>query len=145
MRGFFTTVKYVMQYSLYTTVDITHTGQYRDEPGKEADRWKEQNFQTVLQVLGMRANVIYSRPPSFMKISGKVVGFNTSKIIHAWYFEFSTERDYLYETNNDPVGYLKEDFNNVPYISGLDESMDQNYDVFVTDGPARNIVFHGKQ
>lgn len=134
-----------MRYELYTTVDITNTGQYRNVPGKEADRWKEQNFQTVLQVLGIRANVTFSSPPRLMEVAGKVVGFNTSKIIHVWYFEFETERDFLYETNADPVGYLKEDFSAVPYISGLDESMDQNYDIFVTDGPVTNIVFFQKQ
>jgi hypothetical protein len=72
------------------------------------------------------------------------VGFNTSSIIHVWYFEFYTERDHLFELNGNPVGHLIEDFDAVPFISGLDESMDQNYAVFVTDGPARNIVFHQK-
>jgi hypothetical protein len=37
-----------------------------------------------------------------------------------------------------------EAFDTIPYISGLDESMEQNYDVFVTEGPARNIVFQQK-
>ena len=62
-----------MEYKLYTLVDITQTGQYRNEHGKEADRWKEQNFQTVLQILGIRANIGYATaaleglggPPSY--------------------------------------------------------------------------------
>ena len=134
-----------MQYYLYTTVDITNTGQYRSESGKEAVRWKEQNFQTLLQTLGIRANIESYTKPVLKEIAGTVVGFKTSSIIHVWYFEFSTEREFLYESENDPVGYLKEDFNMVPYISGLDESMEQNYDVFVTSGPATNIVFFQKQ
>ena len=138
-------VKYTMQYYLYTTVDITHTGQYRTEAGKEELRWKEQNFQTVIQVLGIRANISFNSPPRLMQIAGNVIGFKTNKIINVWYFEFETERDFLYEVDNDPVGYLKQDFEAVPYISGLAESMDQNYDIFVTDGPARNIIFQVKQ
>ena len=127
-----------MRYVLYTTVDITNTGQYRAEPGKEIERWKEQNFQTVLQTLGMRANIRFDEKPQMFEVAGKVLGFNTSNIIKVWSFNFDTEREYPL------LDYLKEDFDGVPFISGLDESMEQNYDVFVTDGPAKNIVFYQK-
>lgn len=130
-----------MEYMLYTTVDITNTGQYRTELGKEVDRWKEQNFQTVLQTLGMRANVSFNKSPKVIEISGNVFGFNTTNIIRVWQFEFYTERENFFQSDNNPIGYLIEDFDGVPYISGLDESMEQNYDVFVTDGPSRNIIF----
>jgi hypothetical protein len=125
-------------------VDITHTGQHRNEPGKETDRWKEQNFQTVLQILGMRANVHYSTSPIVTELKGKLIGFDTDEIIRVWRFDFSTEREHLYENNNDPVGYLKEDFYLVPYINGLDESMTQNYAVFNTADVGKNIVFYKK-
>lgn len=133
-----------MEYSLYTTVDISNTGQYRAESGKEQARWKEQNFQTVIQTLGIRANITQCSKPEFKEIAGNIVGFNTSNIIHVWYFEFHTERDYLFELDGNPIGHLIDDFDGVPFISGLDESMEQNYNVFVTNGPARNIVFHQK-
>jgi hypothetical protein len=134
-----------MEYKLYTLVDITQTGQYRNEHGKEADRWKEQNFQTVLQILGIRANISYANSPSVTTVKGRLVGFDTDEIIKVWRFDFSTERDFLYENNNDPVGFLKEDFHLVPYIAGLDELMEQNYAVFNTADPGANIVFHQKQ
>ncbi len=133
-----------MEYKLYTTVDITNTGQYRSEPGRETERWKEQNFQTVLQTLGMRANVSYKQPPLMTEISGHIFGFNTNKIIHVWQFDFYTERENFFDKDGDPIGYLLEDFDGVPYISGLDESMEQNYNVFVTEGIARNIIFAKK-
>lgn len=133
-----------MQYKLYTTVDITSTGQYRSEPGKEHLKWKEQNFQTVLQTLGIRANVAYYQKPTVTELKGSLVGLETDEIVRVWRFDFNTEREHLFELNNNPIGYLLEDFNGVPYISGLDEVMKQNYDVFVTDGPARNIVFFKK-
>ena len=128
-------VKYVMRYTLYTTVDITNTGQYRSEPGKEVDRWKEQNFQTVLQTLGMRANIVFDKKPHVMNIAGSILGFNTTNIIKVWSFTFNTERDYPL------LEFLTDDFDGVPYISGLDECMEQNYDVFVTEGTVRNIIF----
>ncbi len=133
-----------MDYTLYTTVDITNTGQYRTEPGKEQLRWKEQNFQTVLQTLGIRANISFYRKPMMVEVKGSIVGFQTVEIIRVWRFEFSTERDNLFENNDNPIGYLIDDFDMVPYISGLAESMEQNYDVFVTEGPARNIIFQQK-
>lgn len=138
------TVKYCMDYKLYTLVDITHTGQYRNEIGKEDLRWKEQNFRTVLQTIGMRGNITFSQPPAVTEVRGNVVGFDTDEIIRVWRFDFSTERDFLFEKNEDPVGLLKEDFNLVPYISGLDELLEQNYAVFSTAGPTPNIVFRKK-
>jgi hypothetical protein len=133
-----------MDYKLYTTVDITRTRQYRSEPGKEDLRWKEQNFQSVIQTLGLRANIQYDRGPEVTEVRGSVVGFKTDKIIRVWRFDFSTERDFLYENEGDPVGYLKDDFEMVPFISGLDECMQQNFDIFVTYGDSPNIVFTQK-
>jgi hypothetical protein len=134
-----------MNYKLYTLVDITHTGQYRNEPGKEQARWKEQNFNTVLQILGMRANISFVSNPEVLEVKGSLVGFDTDKIIRVWRFDFSTERDHLFEVDSDPVGYLLEDFDLVPYISGLDELMEQNHAVFSTEGSSRNVVFFKKQ
>lgn len=133
-----------MEYKLYTLVDITHTGQHRDEAGKENLRWKEQNFQTVLQALGMRANIAFNQSPAVTEVKGRLVGFDTDEIIRVWRFDFYTERDFLYELDGDPVGYLKQDFHLVPYIAGLDEAMDQKYAVFNVTDPGCNIIFHVK-
>ena len=134
-----------MDYKFYTLVDITHTGQYRNEPGKENQRWREQNFNTVLQTLGIRTNVSFNQKPEVFEVGGRTVGFDTDEVIRVWRFDFSTERDdILYEVDGDPVGYLKQDFHLVPYIAGLDELMEQNYAVFNTSNPGANIVFHRK-
>jgi len=145
MRGFFTTVKYTMRYKLYTLVDITHTGQHRPELGKEASRWKEQNYQTVIQTLGIRANISSYSKPEMLEIGGRSVGFDTDEILRVWRFDFETERDNLFEKDGDPVRLLKEDFHLVPYINGLSEVMDQHYAVFNTANPGANIVFYKKQ
>jgi len=133
-----------MEYKLYTLVDITHTGQHRTEPGKESLRWKEQNFQTVIQTLGIRSNILYSSSPIASEVAGKLIGFDTDKIIRVWRFDFSTDREHVYESNGDPVGALIEDFTLVPYIAGLDERMEQRYAVFNTEDPGKNIAFFAK-
>lgn len=133
-----------MEYKLYTLVDITHTGQHRHEYGKDTLLWKEQNFNTVMQTLGIRANVSYKHSPSVIEVKGRLVGFDTDDIIRVWRFDFSTEREFLYESDGNPVGHLIEDFMLVPYIAGLDEAMEQKYAVFNTSDPGKNIVFHYK-
>ena len=133
-----------MEYKLYTLVDITHTGQHRTEPGKETLRWKEQNFQTVIQTLGIRSNISYTNTPIASEVDGRLVGFNTDKIIRVWRFDFSTDREHVYELNDNPVGALIEDFTLVPYISGLDEAMTQKYAVFNPEDPGKNIAFFKK-
>jgi len=133
-----------MEYKLYTLVDITHTKQHRAEVGKENLRWKEQNFQTVLQTLGIRANVVYDTEPGVSEVRGRVVGFDTDEILRVWRFDFSTEREFVYELNGNPIGALIEDFTLVPYVSGLDESMTQKYAVFNPEDPGKNITFFQK-
>lgn len=134
-----------MQYKLYTTVDITNTGQYRNEPNKENARWKEQNFQTILQTISMRSNISYYSKPTTIDVKGVVVGIPTEEIVRVWRFDFETERDNAFDVDKDPVGLLKKDFNLVPYINNLDEDLTQNYSVFVTEDDSRNIVFYKKQ
>jgi hypothetical protein len=134
-----------MDYKLYTLVDITHTGQYRIEPNKEQERYKEQNFNTVLQTLGLRSNISYRFNPQLLEVGGRLVGFDTDKIIRVWRFDWSVEHTDLYYDGADPLGFLKQDFHLVPYISGLSEAMEQRHAVFNTADPGANIVFHVKQ
>ena len=133
-----------MEYKLYTLVDITHTGQTRHEVGKEAKRNKEQNFNTVLQTLGIRANIAYTTSPVATEVKGRLAGFDTDEIIRVWRFDFTTERDFLFEKDTNPVGHLIDDFHLVPYIAGLDEAMEQQYAVFNTADPGKNISFFVK-
>ena len=137
-------LKYVMEYKLYTLVDITHTGQYRNEPGRQKERWQEQNFNTVIQTLGIRSNVFYTTNPAMIQVAGRLVGFDTDDIIRVWRFDFFTEREHVYEKDDDPIGFLKDDFMLVPYINGLNEDMTQKYSVFNTEDPGSNITFFRK-
>jgi hypothetical protein len=130
-----------MNYKLLTTVDITHTRQHRNEPGKEHDYWREQNFNSLIQTLGLRTHISYDYDPDMIIIKGFHMGFNTGKRISIWRFDFATPTNNTYEKDDDPVGFLLDDFEMVPFISGLDESMEQNFDVFVTHGENKNIIF----
>ena len=131
-------------FSGYTLVDITNTDQYKSTI-REQLRWKEQNFNTILQTLGIRANLSFISNPLMTEVKGSLVGFDTKEIIRVWRFDFETDQEDLFKKDDDSVGFLKDDFNLVPYIKGLDELMEQSYAVFVTEDPGKNIVFHKKQ
>ena len=131
-----------MEYKLYTLVDITHTQQYRPAAGML--HWQEQNFNTVLQTLGIRSNVIYRHSPSVIEVKGNLVGFDTEAVLRVWRFDFATEQEGVYEKGRDPVGLLKEDFMLIPYIAGLNEAMEQKYAVFNPETPGNNISFFKK-
>lgn len=126
-----------MRFKLYTTVDITHSNNRE----RSIANWQDQNFATVLQTIGLRANISYSHGPDLIVIKGRLLGFNTDEIINVWRFDFNSYHDDCFADGNDPVGLLKRDFELVPFISGLGESIEQNYDVFVADGDNPNIIF----
>lgn len=132
-----------MNYKLYTLVDITNTGQYRHEHGKEMLWQQEQNFNTVLHTLGLRSNIFYNTGPQMFEVKGSLVGFNTNEVLRVWRFDWSTENDY-YSIEDNSLGFLLEDFHLVPYIGNLRESMTQTHRVFNTQDPGKNIVFHLK-
>lgn len=134
-----------MRYKLFTLVDITHTGQHQNDPSTQHARYKEQNFNTVLQTLGLRSNIYYTNDPIMLEVMGRAVGFATDDILKVWRFDWSVEADLLYKVDGDPVAHLKTDFHLVPYINGLGESMEQHYAVFNTALPGNNIVFQKKQ
>jgi len=133
-----------MKYKLYTFVDITNTGKHKPRPGQDMQRWKEQNFQTVLQTLGIRSNITWDSAPVTVEMSGALAGFDTDNIVRLWRFDFYTERDDLWLKDQDQCELLREDFELVPYISGLDELLKQSYAVFIPFGPNRNITFFVK-
>ena len=133
-----------MNYKLYTLVDITSTGHYRQEPGNEMLWKKEQNFNTILHTLGLRSNIFYDIKPQMLEVGGRAVGFDTDEILRVWRFDWYTEND-IYRVNDDPIAFLKEDFHLVPYIGGLDETMTQKHTVFNVMDPGKNIVFYVKQ
>jgi len=133
-----------MNYKLYTLVDITNTGHYRQEQGNEALWKKEQNFNTVLHTLGLRSNIFYDVKPQILEVGGRAVGFDTDEILRVWRFDWSTEHD-IYRVEDDPIAFLKQDFHLVPYIGGLDETMEQTHKVFNVVDPGKNIVFYVKQ
>lgn len=124
-----------MIYCLYTLVDITATGQYRGSQSLE--KKQQQNFDTVLQTIGLSGNIYYVNPPK--KIPATIFGNEQQT---CWYFEWQMEIEELFTRDNDPIAILKENFDYVPFIAGLTETVSLDIAFFKL---GRNIIFDFKK
>lgn len=136
-------------FKLITLIDITETNQYRKEIGKELLRDQQQNFQMLLQTIGLRVNPLYDVPPipSIIDINPKPHGLRSYSQSHTavnfgksysgkhkiWTFNFNIEyNDGLTDSNGDPVGLLVDDLHLVPFIPNLTETFKYQFSVFDT-------------
>lgn len=75
-------------YTLFTKLDITHTGDYNDDTQKD--------FESVVQVIGLRAMpIIMNRPVELSGVGSNVLeNFGAPTITGAgWIFKFAFERE----------------------------------------------------
>jgi hypothetical protein len=130
-----------MEYVLHTLVDITATGKYRSDQADPLLRHQQQNFDTVTQTIGMRANLIFDRKPELAETTGSHYGLPTDELVKVWTFRWSTEQQDIFNKDGDPTGLLKQDFQYVTYIQGLTESKQFSKPIFITVGSETNIIF----
>jgi hypothetical protein len=113
-----------MNFRLQTLIDITETGTRRQSQDKFAYK-QEANFQTVLQTIGMRVNLDYENSPSFEQLTVKK---NTFDFIVNYEGALTLEM-------------LKNDFDLIPIITGLTETVQPDKALFRTAGKDKNIIF----
>jgi hypothetical protein len=125
-----------MRFKLLTLIDITRTDARRgDDP---RDQRQQQNYLTALQTISLRSNPVINTYPTVEEQSIIGLGFGdafngTQKV---WKLNFS------FESESHALDFLKDDFDLVPVITDLDESIDPNTKAFLTNGNVeRNIVF----
>ena len=99
---------------------------------------QEANFQTVLQTIGMRVNLDYENSPSFEQLTLKKNTFSDKYIgkQNVWSFDFEVE----FEGAMD-LAMLTKDFDLIPIIIGLDETITTDKALFRTKGKDKNISF----
>jgi hypothetical protein len=125
-----------MQFVVQTLIDITETGARRGEDAFEIKQ--QQNFLTLTQTIGLRINPYYETSPIVSETNIDNLGFGKDyKGKHRmWTFYFDTE----YEEGLT-VEMLKDDFDIVPVITGLSESI-VNGDAFISKNEqSTNILF----
>ena len=134
-------------YQVYTLIDITKTGVTTYSKEKEKQRNQQRNWETVMQILGLRAQLLDVKYLGSTQVDVKDYSFGANyNGVHAmWQFEFTIEHADLYTIANDRYGALKNDFRIAPIILGLDETAKPSAGMFYPSGVEKNIYFINKK
>jgi hypothetical protein len=127
----------------YTLVDVTKTDVTKYTPELERMRNKQRNWETVIQVLGLRSQIMGIRQLKTETVDLLRYQFGDSYTgkHRIWTFEFEVEFENLYLQDHDPYSTLKNDFAHTPILLGLDETAQPPVSIFYTDGASKNIYF----
>ena len=125
---------------VYTLIDITETKRHRNNSNDKLSVNQQANFMTFVQTLMLGTNFYFESPQQEIMSEAqlKQLGFGSEyKGKHnVWYLDLQVDEAHTFP---DPKALL-ENFNLVPVISGLNETIDINNNVFRTQGKIKNIV-----
>ena len=123
-----------MQFELYTLIDITRTDARRGEDPVLYK--KQQNYLTAMNTIGLRANPTINKYPQIVT-DHPTFGTAYKSNNTVWKLSFDIE----YEDATS-VELMQTDFNLIPVITGLDETVELQHQAFLTqDKQLFNIVF----
>jgi hypothetical protein len=111
-------------YRVFTLFDITATGVIRHPKPTDHNyqsqllkRNQQRNWETIQQVLAMRAQIYVEQPPQMLKTC-KQFPRKIFKNTQAWSFQFAVEHIEIY---GDNLQLLFDDCHGIPIILGLTE------------------------
>ena len=118
------------KFRLTTLVDITETGARRGEDPLAYRQ--QQNFLTVLQTKGLRTNIEYTSGPKVITAvpKEKSLGIDYKGEQTIWQFEFTSPAP-----DSLTLDMLNNDFNLIPIITDLAETVKFKNSVFITQKP----------
>ena len=142
-------------YCVQTLVDITENGPLNrtfpfkgksgnlihDKSSLHIAKNQEQNFNTLVQTLQLRANITWESHPLESDVIVNNTNFGTAyEGKHkSWAFVFFTEQDDIYGDANSPGGTLENDLDLVPIINFCKETATFPINAFITqDDKTRN-------
>jgi hypothetical protein len=127
----------------YTLVDITKTDVTQYTPERAKMRNKHRNWETVVQILSLRAQILNVR--QFKTVKADLAHFEFGSEYQGqhrvWSFEFTVEFENLYAVDSHEYNVLEDDFAQTPIILELDETVKLPSPLFYTAGPNKNIYF----
>lgn len=120
-----------MRIRCITLYDVTKTGvssrrKLLDHlPSDERLRKQQSNFETLLQIIGLRCQPEDITTPTIIEVAKKLWGseYPISNKIAAWQFEFTVDNDAIYHQDDDKLYHLRNDCAGVPMIVQLDEAV----------------------
>lgn len=126
----------------YTLVDITPTGVVRSDVEHDQERNQQRNWETVLQCIGIRAQPLET---SWRVDEVELVDYDFGELYSGkhkvWSFAFTVDHAGAFGNHEDPVHLLHLDFDQVPVITYLNETVKFILPVFYTHGAIKNIYF----
>lgn len=125
----------MQRFKITTLVDITETGVIRNTREQEFTRNQQRNWECMIQVIGLRAQPLLLTSPLESKKT-----FGHYGIQRVWEFEFSVEHTGVFGDSRSSTVYLESDFDGVPFIVGLRETVDFPLAAFVSAGSHQNII-----
>lgn len=132
-------------YVVCTLFDITRTNVlvYRNGIDSLHKRNQQRNWQTVSQLIQYRTQPLLVTEPIQVSIDLSKYNFASQyQGIHSvWHTVFAVAQEDLYTVGQDSLFYLKNNFNQVPIILGLDETVKMNAAVIDAKTNA-NICFY---
>jgi hypothetical protein len=133
------------KFSVYSLVDITFTGVV-DNSRNTKERNQQRNWETVHQIINLRTQAVVEAVPSSPReilLNAHEFGQYYTNKHRCWKFIFTIEFDEIFGSKQNPYERLMYDFNEVPIICGLDETINLPDPVFYTQGLLKNIYFRG--
>ena len=131
-------------YTGYTLVDITATGVTRFRPEQEFERNQQRNWETVLQAIGLRTQPLMIQGPVTTESNvndGWQFGEYYQGEHKIWAWTFAVEHTDVFLMEDDPLGALVKDFEQIPIIQGLNETARFMLPIFYPHGAIKNIYF----
>lgn len=120
------------KYQIITLVDITAS----------STPLQQSNFNSLIQAIGLRSIIAWDTDPIFF--SGSLPDPIEGKANH-WIWEFTTDRDAVFQKGCDQIGFLIDDIHGVPVITQLRDTADIYPAAFQTKGKNTNTwVFYDK-
>ena len=135
-------------YVICTLFDITKTNviSYREGIDSLHQRNQQRNWQVVSQLLQYRSQPLLILEP--IKISNDLKFYSFDKKyqgIHSiWHSVYAVAQEDLYTIDHDSFYYLRKNFDKVPIISGLDETIKLENSIIDTEY-CPNICFYNEK
>lgn len=127
------------QITLFTLVDITATGVIRSNFGEDTmERNQQRNWETVLQVLGLRTQPIIISGPTVSRgvdLAWLDFGDLYDGKQDVWSMVFTSEQN-VYQ-----IDQLEQDFEQIPIVTNLTETAKFLLPIFYPHGTIKNVYF----
>lgn len=119
-----------------------HAFSESSDPETIRQRNQQRNFETLLQIIGLRAQPEEITDPVLVnKQDKKIWGTQYKKDSKVWSFSFNIQFPEVFNNETGPLGNLYLDCDGVPMITGLDETAELKSKLSSSDSNEKNIHF----